>query len=1157
LIPDSPQQTDMTSVINPTDADSTGTAVVNNFDTTTKAAHTKTNGNGKENGRVKVSGTDKPSARGADATGLKINRYFTKTGEDVYDTVEWEQRDAVISNERGEKVFEQTGVEIPKSWTQLATNVVVSKYFRGHIGTPQREKSVRQLIGRVADTMADWGRNMDYFASETDAKAFQDELTHLLLHQKGAFNSPVWFNVGLPDNPRPQSSACFINSVDDTMESILTLAKTEGMLFKFGSGTGTNLSTIRGSREHLNGGGTASGPLSFMRGYDQFAAAIKSGGKTRRAAKMVILNIDHPDIVDFIESKAKEEKKAWALIDAGYSGAFNVQGGAYDSVQYQNGNHSIRVTDEYMKAVENDGDWSTRSVLGDEVVNTYKARDLMSKIAQSAWVCGDPGMQYDTTINTWHTCKNTDRIHASNPCCFVGETLVETTAGRIRFDELERLSSTGASLPYALSYDIKTDQHVIRPIAKAWIAGETARLVEITTEQGIVLLCTPEHRFLTYAGEYIEAANLAVGTRLRTKTPADRMLQAKGKQARQSSLVNDAVVTIKQITLDSPVKVYDLEVEDVHNLSVTNANADAKHSLVVSNSEYMFLNDSACNLASLNLMKFRRADGEFDSESFSHACRIFLTAQEIIVDNASYPTPRIGENSHDYRPLGLGYANLGALLMARGVPYDSSEGFAYAGAITALMTGTAYDQSSIIARDHGWTFTGYARNRDSFLDVMRMHRDAINEIDSTLIPADLLQAARQSWDDTVNNGEKYGFRNAQATVLAPTGTIGFLMDCDTTGIEPDIAIVKYKSLVGGGMLKIVNNTVPEALTRLGYSDTERDEIIAYIDANDTIEGAPFLKDDHLPVFDCAFKPNNGTRSIHYMGHLRMMAAAQPFISGAISKTVNMPTEATPDEIARTYSEGWKLGLKAIAIYRDGSKRTQPLQTKRFEDETAEVTAEIPAPVVVSAPEVRRPMRRKLPDERLSITHKFSIAGHEGYITVGMYEDGTPGEIFLTMSKEGSTISGLMDSFATAISLALQYGVPLQTLVDKFSHSRFEPSGVTNNPDVRFAKSIMDYIFRWLGVKFLNKTPQAEPSLSNGDQNGINSAAANLLASPVNVPNLSLATMDKQGTISLADHERETFQNQSDAPICTECGSLMVRNGACFKCLNCGSVFGCS
>ncbi len=909
------------------------------------------------------------SRRGNGASGIHVVRRYTQPGCDVYAGVEWELRDAVISNERGEKVFEQTNVEIPKSWTQLATNVVVSKYFRGHVGTPQRERSVRQLISRVADTIAEWGRQMEYFATAEDANAFQDELTYLLLHQFAAFNSPVWFNVGLADQPRPQCSACFINSVDDTMDSILTLAKTEGMLFKFGSGTGTNLSPIRSSREPLQGGGTASGPVSFMRGFDQFAGAIKSGGKTRRAAKMVMLDISHPDVVDFIECKEKEERKAWALIDAGYSGMFNVPGGAYDSVNFQNANHSVRVSDEFMESVQDDASWSTRYVLSGEPANTYKSRDLMHKIAQAAWVCGDPGLQYDTTINRWHTCKATDKIYASNPC-----------------------------------------------------------------------------------------------------------------------------------------------------------------------SEYMFLNDSACNLASLNLMKFRHADGEFDTESFQHACRILITAQEIIVDNASYPTPLIQENSHDYRPLGLGYANLGALLMARGLPYDSPEGRAYAAAITAIMTGTAYHQSSVIARDHGWTFTGYKKNRTSFLEVMRMHRTAVEDIAQDLVPADMLQCSRASWDQAIESGEKHGYRNAQATVLAPTGTIGFLMDCDTTGIEPDIAIVKYKSLVGGGVMKIVNNTVPEALAKLGYSTAEAAEIIEFIDKNDTIEGAPHLRTDHLPVFDCAFKPGNGTRSIHYMGHVRMMAAAQPFISGAISKTVNMPTEATAEDIMGVYLEGWRLGLKAIAIYRDGSKRTQPLTTRKS-DETLEPEAldkvKIAEPVVI-----HQPLRRKLPDERQAVTHKFSIAGHEGYITVGLYPDGQPGEIFLTMSKEGSTISGLMDSFATAISLALQYGVPLQTLVDKFAHTRYEPSGFTNNPDIRVARSLSDYIFRWLGLKFLKAETQPEPPTLSGQ------------------PVEAIATTESLPK-SRVEVEHETFQNQSDAPICTECGSLMVRNGACFKCLNCGSVYGCS
>lgn len=983
-----PHQTDIESVIQ---QDETGTSPSNIAVAPTNG---HTNGKAVVKARVNGNGNGKThSVRPEGAPGLKIERRFTKPGEDVYSTVEWELRDAVISNERGEKVFEQREVEIPKSWTQLATNVVVSKYFRGHIGTPQRERSVRQLIGRVADTIANWGREMAYFATEEDAQTFQDELTHILLHQKAAFNSPVWFNVGLPDQPRPQASACFINSVNDTMESILTLAKTEGMLFKFGSGTGTNLSTIRGSREPLEGGGTASGPLSFMRGFDQFAGAIKSGGKTRRAAKMVILDVDHPDIADFITSKEKEERKAWALIDAGYSGAFNVPGGAYDSVQFQNANHSVRVTDEFMQAVEKDGDWNTRFVLSKKSAGTYRARDLMSMIGQSAWVCGDPGMQYDTTINKWHTCKNTDRIHASNPC-----------------------------------------------------------------------------------------------------------------------------------------------------------------------SEYMFLNDSACNLASLNLMKFRSENYDFDVDAFKYACRILITAQEILVSNASYPTPRIGENSHDYRPLGLGYANLGALLMARGLAYDSDAGRAYAGAITAIMTGEAYHQSANIARDHGWTFPGYAKNREPFLDVMKMHRSAVEDIDSKLVPAEMLAGARTAWDDAIAQGEKHGYRNAQATVLAPTGTIGFLMDCDTTGIEPDIAIVKYKSLVGGGMLKIVNNTVPEALQRLGYTQEQMDRILAYIDEKDTIEGAPELNPDHLSVFDCAFKPANGDRSIHYMGHIKMMAAAQPFISGAISKTVNMPHEATAEDITGVYMEGWKLGLKAIAIYRDGSKRTQPLSTKKTEaeEEKAVLKAEA-APAIAPAPAplpAARPLRRKLPDERYAITHKFSIAGHEGYITVGMYEDGTPGEIFLTMSKEGSTISGLMDSFATAISLALQYGVPLQTLVDKFAHTRFEPSGITNNPDVRFAKSIMDYIFRWLGSKFLPRVPDEneQPTLSNGHAEENSKGSLDDSATSANRPVLTLTGSQQ---LSLAETERETFQNQADAPICTECGSLMVRNGACYKCLNCGSVFGCS
>jgi ribonucleoside-diphosphate reductase alpha chain len=935
------------------------------------------------------------------APGIKVPRRYTEPGDDVWASVEWEKRSAIITGEKGDIVFEQHDIDVPKAWTQLATNVVASKYFRGHIGTPEREKSVRQLIQRVSYTIADWGKAQRYFASEEDYLAFRDELTHILLHQKAAFNSPVWFNVGLVDQPRPQCSACFINSVDDTMDSILRLARTEGLLFKFGSGTGTNLSPLRSSKEKLQGGGTASGPVSFMKGFDAFAGVIKSGGKTRRAAKMVMLNIDHPDIQQFISCKADEEKKAWALIDAGYNGNFNVPGGAYDSVSYQNANHSVRVTDDFMEAFINGKEWQTKTVRGNEVAGTYKARDLMNSIADAAWICGDPGLQYDTTINRWHTCKATDKIHGSNPC-----------------------------------------------------------------------------------------------------------------------------------------------------------------------SEYMFLNDSACNLASLNLMKFRRpgANGlqEFDVESFKHACRVLITAQEILVDNASYPTDRIAQNSHDYRPLGLGYANLGALLMSRGVAYDSDEGRALAGAITAVMTGEAYHQSAIVARDHGWTFAGYAKNRDSMLDVMRLHRASVENIDERLVPSELLAAARECWDNAITKGEKHGYRNAQATVLAPTGTIGFMMDCDTTGVEPDIAIVKYKSLVGGGMMKIVNNTVPEALTRLGYNPEQVRDIIVYIDQNDTIERAPGLKDDHLPVFDCAFKPGNGERSIHYMGHVKMMAATQPFISGAISKTVNMPNEATAEDIMEVYVEGWKLGLKAIAIYRDGSKRTQPLNTTRGDGETKKTAEAAPAQEIVTVkvqvPAEARPIRRKLQDERRSITHKFSIAGHDGYITVGMYEDGTPGEIFLTMSKEGSTISGLMDTIATMTSLALQYGVPLETLVAKFSHMRFEPSGMTPNPEIRFAKSLPDYIFRWLGSKFLPQEalPEEEKSLTgNGNGNGNGHAAPAVASTQAAQPDASHEDYRAQQGNTFSQKEREVFQNTADAPACAECGSLMVRNGACYKCLNCGSVFGCS
>jgi ribonucleoside-diphosphate reductase alpha chain len=923
--------------------------------------------------------------------GLEFPRYFSTAGVDPFDQVEWELRDAIIGNEKGTVVFEQRGVEMPKSWSQQATNIVVSKYFRGHVGSPDRERSVRQLIGRVVNTITDWARKQRYFASDAALQAFSDDLKYLLVNQMAAFNSPVWFNCGF--EKAPQCSACFINSVDDTMDSILSLAKTEGMLFKFGSGTGSNLSAIRSSKELLAGGGTASGPVSFMKGFDAFAGVIKSGGKTRRAAKMVILNAEHPDILEFINCKVEEEKKAWALIDAGYDGSFT--GTAYGSVFFQNSNNSVRVTDEFMRAVLDDGVWQTKAVTTGEVVDTYRARDLMRAISEGTWVCGDPGMQFDTTVNEWHTSPNTARINASNPC-----------------------------------------------------------------------------------------------------------------------------------------------------------------------SEYMFLDDSACNLASLNLMTFikrdSKDDGEFDVDAFRAACRVLITAQEILVDNSSYPTKAIEKNSHAYRPLGLGYANLGALLMSRGVPYDSDAGRDFAAAITAAMTGEAYAQSARIARDHGGPFGGYEINRDPFLRVMRKHRDALKSVNQKSVPADLFAGAQQAWDDAVELGEDFGYRNAQATVLAPTGTIGFMMDCDTTGVEPDIALVKYKKLVGGGMMKIVNTTVPMALRKLGYTAQQIDDIVKFIDEQETIEGAPHLLERDLAVFDCAFKAAKGERSIHYMGHIKMMGATQPFISGAISKTVNVPKDATVEDIEQAYLESWRLGAKAISIYRDGSKRTQPLNTSKAQIEAKGVvaapdSAETVRAAVAAALASRTPIRRKLPDERQAITHKFDISGHEGYITVGLFEDGMPGEIFLVMAKEGSTISGFADAFAQAISYALQYGVPLQALVDKFSHVRFEPSGMTKNPDVRFAKSIVDYIFRWMASKFLSPEAQYRAGVNNRDE-ALEADAAVPAPKVVATPT---AKVSPTGAIVPSSTSFAAIQNQEDAPPCTTCGSIMVRSGACYKCSNCGTTSGCA
>jgi len=923
-------------------------------------------------------------------SGLVFRRLFTDGVTAPFDAIEWELRTASITNEKGETFFEQRDVEVPKSWSMTATNIVAQKYFHGKLGSPQRERSVRQLIGRVVDTITNFGAKGGYFRTAADRDAFHDELTAILVTQAASFNSPVWFNVGV--DAKPQASACFINSVGDSMSSILDLAKTEGMLFKFGSGTGSNLSSLRSSTESLSSGGIASGPVSFMKGFDSFAGAIKSGGKTRRAAKMVILNVEHPDIEEFIRCKEREEKKAWDLIDAGWDGSFN--GDVYANIAFQNANHSVRVNDNFMRTVETGGAFTTRAVVTGEPMATYEARSILRAMAEATWVCGDPGVQYDTTINRWNPCKATHRINASNPC-----------------------------------------------------------------------------------------------------------------------------------------------------------------------SEYMFVDDSACNLASLNLMKFVREDGGLEIDRFRHAIDVVFTAQEILVDAAAYPTPAIEKNSHDFRPIGLGYANLGALLMYNGLPYDGDEGRNYAAAVTSLMNGQAYLTSARIASEIG-PFRMYEANRTSFLDVIGMHRDAAYAVSRTGVPKDLFEAQRAIWDLTREAGRQHGYRNAQATVLAPTGTIGFMMDCDTTGIEPDLALVKYKKLVGGGTIKIVNQTVPYALSRLGYSDAETNAIVSWIDEKGTIEGAPALKAEHLPVFDCAFKALGGTRSIAPMGHVRMMAAVQPFISGAISKTVNMPSDATVEEITDVYMQGWRLGLKAIAVYRDGCKRTQPLNTAASKTDDAvkghRGSATGPAPVAQAS----APRRRKLPDERQALTHKFSVAGHEGYVTVGLYDDGTPGEIFLTMAKEGSTISGLMDAFATAISLTLQYGVPLEALVEKFSHMRFEPAGYTKNQEIPIAKSLVDYIFRWLASRFLTadlkerigvvsresregEAPTGPTNAAAAPSTAVSTSGAGLRPIGFAIPPVTVAGM----SIS--------FQNSTDAPSCHDCGSLMVRNGACYKCLNCGSTSGCS
>ncbi|HTA96317.1 MAG TPA: vitamin B12-dependent ribonucleotide reductase [Solirubrobacteraceae bacterium] len=921
---------------------------------------------------------------------LSVKRLFTSAETHPFETVEWELRDARIGH--GDRVaFEQENVEFPKSWSQNATNIVAQKYFRGQIGHPERERSVKQMIGRVAGTIAGWGRERAYFASESDAEAFEAELTHILLHQLAAFNSPVWFNVGFEESP--QCSACFILSVEDTMESILDWNTREGNIFRGGSGSGINLSNIRGSMEPLAKGGTASGPVSFMRGADSWAGTIKSGGKTRRAAKMVVLDIDHPDIREFIWCKAKEEDKAEALRDAGFD--MSIDGDGFKSIQYQNANNSVRVTDEFMRAVENDGEWRlTARATGKPVGEPIRARELMREIAEAAWRCADPGVQYDTTINQWHTSPKSGRINASNPC-----------------------------------------------------------------------------------------------------------------------------------------------------------------------SEYMHVDDSACNLASLNLMKFRRPDGSLDVASFEHTVDIMLLAQEIVVGPSSYPTEQIGVNARAFRQLGLGYANLGAYLMSNGMPYDSDAGRGTAAAITALMTGRAYRESARVAAAMG-PYEHYEENREAHNNVMQMHRDSSYAIPDTICQdTELLEAARRSWDEAVELGEQFGYRNAQATVLAPTGTISFLMDCDTTGVEPDFSLVKFKELVGGGQMTIVNRTVPLALQTLGYSEQQVEQIEAHLAEHGTIIGAPGLAAEHLPVFDVAV----GERAISHMGHLKMMGAVQPFISGAISKTVNLPQTATVEDIADAYTQAWRLGIKALAIYRDGSKTAQALRTDAQKEKTAPADVDaIVEQAVAKALAEAGPRRKRMPRERQSITHKFSIGGHEGYITAGMYEDGTVGEIFLTdIGKEGSTIKGMMNSFATAISIALQYGVPLETLVEKFSYMRFEPEGITGNPEIPFARSMPDYILRWVASRFLDTDAQEELGILTPAVRArkmAEEAAQSVASSDTAGPEASAGGADSvPAAAALTDSPPVVparMQGLDLGPACSQCGGMMQRTGSCYTCSSCGNNTGC-
>jgi ribonucleoside-diphosphate reductase alpha chain len=1309
---------------------------------------------------------------GAKRTGLRFKRYFTKDGIHPYDQIQWDTRDAVIPNyKEGGNAFEQRGVEFPKSWSQNATNIVAQKYFRGPLGTPQRESSVRHMIGRVVDTITGWGTKDSYFATDADARTFSEELTHLLVTQKAAFNSPVWFNVGAEE--KPQSSACFILAVDDTMSSILNWYVEEGTIFKGGSGSGVNLSPLRSSKEQLHGGGTASGPVSFMRGADASAGTIKSGGKTRRAAKMVVLNVDHPDVRDFIWCKAVEERKARILRDAGFD--MDLDGKDSYSMQYQNANNSVRVTEEFMQAFMDDRDWKLKAVLTGDAVDTVRARDLMREIAQAAWECADPGMQYDTTINEWHTCPASGRINASNPC-FTGDSRVHTDKGLIRFDQLVRRvldgetfdvythditnpdaprSSVSLSRPtqfmvtginevlrlrFSDGHEIRcTPNHRIWTMNRGWVRAD-----ELTESDEVKLLDQPtpalmaDHRlpvssdWRTYAvkGDWSRQLNLPekwdeelahylgwlIGdgcisgnvvttvygsaddrkdvlprhmellTRLNggqapkpsvqengtvqlrlSRRPLARFFEALGVKpgraaskevpwsifeapddmvraflrglfdadgcasdtgknwyvglgSKSLSLLQGAQMLLaslgihgriydvtgkgakrsfaysrktdgRDVEYESSGPSYDLRisgtevslflglvgfslarkelklasiVQDHHsNRSITrmrmvsresdgfeltyNLTEPTNHSYVVNNivisncSEYMSLDNSACNLASLNLLKFLDVDGNFDIPAFKHAVEVVFTAQEIIVGNSSYPTEKIARNARAFRQLGLGYANLGALLMARGVAYDSDAGRAWAGAITALMTGHAYRTSAGIA-EHTGPFAGYAPNRDAMLRVVRKHRAATDEIDAELVPEGLLQAARTAWDEALALGTEHGYRNAQATVMAPTGTISFLMDCDTTGIEPDLALVKTKKLVGGGTMQIVNQTVPRALRKLGYSEDQVQGVVAYIAENNTVVGAAHLKEEHYPVFDCSM----GERAIHYMGHVKMMAAAQPFLSGAISKTINMPEHVTVEEVEQMFLEGWKLGLKAVAIYRDNCKVAQPLSADKRKG-TGAAKAEL-----VELP--GRPIRRRLPASRPARTFSFSVGEAEGYITAGEYEGDGIGEIFLKVSKQGSTLSGVMDAFAIAVSLGLQYGVPLEAFASKFINMRFEPSGITNDPDIRFGSSLVDYVFRRLALEYLPADKRAGLGIMSTAERKeqVNGHAAEPPAPAEPAAQAELIPMGEVRPPADAPTARVL-----DAPLCYACGSKMQPAGSCYVCTSCGSTSGCS